>query len=204
MSCLHPVKRVSSGGRWSRAPYPSAGSASQTRSPKPLCFWHQMTAVTSRALSCSSTEASRKFELRVRWRPNRRGVKPKMQTHQVNVQRWSITSRKPFDTVLAAVEDAIGRANMVEFTARVAAATTFEEMQNVINESVSGIGLMEFMRLDHGAILAKAGGDGDPKSVRVIMGNPLIMQSMARLVPDAGSYAPVTVLVDERADGVHL
>ena len=23
-------------------------------------------------------------------------------------------------------------------------------------------------------------------------------------VPDAGSYAPVTVLVDERADGVHL
>jgi superfamily I DNA and/or RNA helicase len=30
-----------------------------------------------------------------------------MQTHRVNVQRWSITSRKPFDTVIAAVEDAI-------------------------------------------------------------------------------------------------
>jgi hypothetical protein len=27
---------------------------------------------------------------------------------------------------------------------------------------------------------------------------------MAKHVPDAGSYAPVTVLVDERADGVHL
>jgi len=127
-----------------------------------------------------------------------------MQTHQVNVQRCSIISRKPFDAVLAALEEAIGRPNMVEFTAKVAAAKTFEEMQNVINESVSRIGLMEFMRLDHGAILAKAGVDGDPKSVRVIMGNPLIMQSMARLVPDAGSYAPVTVLVDERADGVHL
>ena len=127
-----------------------------------------------------------------------------METHQVNVQRWSITSRKPFDTVLAAVEDAIGRPNMVEFTARVAAATTFEEMQSVINESVSEIGLMEFMRLDHGAVLAKAGVEGGPKMVRLIMGNPLIMQSMARLVPDAGSYAPVTVLVDERADGVHL
>jgi uncharacterized protein (DUF302 family) len=127
-----------------------------------------------------------------------------MQTHQVNVQRWSIISRKPFDTVLAAVEDAIGRPNMVDFTARVAAATTFEEMQSVINESVSEIGLMEFMRLDHGAVLAKAGVEGGPKMVRLIMGNPLIMQSMARLVPDAGSYAPVTVLVDERADGVHL
>jgi uncharacterized protein (DUF302 family) len=127
-----------------------------------------------------------------------------MQTHQVNVQRCSIISRKPFDAVLAAVEEGIGKPNMVEFTARVAAGTTFEEMQNVINESVSQIGLMEFMRLDHGAILAKAGVDGDPKSIRVIMGNPLIMQSMARLVPDAGSYAPVTVLIDERADGVHL
>src|SRR6266571_5794682 len=127
-----------------------------------------------------------------------------MQTHQVNVQRWSIISQKPFDAVLAAVEGAIGRPNMIEFAAKVAAATTFEEMQNVINESVSEIGLMEFMRLDHGAILAKAGVDCDPKSVRVIMGNPLIMQSMARLVPDAGSYAPVTVLIDQRPDGVHL
>jgi hypothetical protein len=32
-----------------------------------------------------------------------------MQTHQVNVQRCSIISRKPFDAVLAAVEEAIGR-----------------------------------------------------------------------------------------------
>lgn len=127
-----------------------------------------------------------------------------MQTRQVNVQRWSITSRKPFDAVLAAVEGAIGRPNMIEFAAKVAATTTFEEMQKVVNESVSAIGLMEFIRLDHGAILAKAGVDRDPKSVRVIMGNPLIMQSMARLVPDAGSYAPVTVLIDQRQDGVHL
>src|ERR1700747_2369455 len=124
-----------------------------------------------------------------------------MQTNQVNVQRWSTTSLKPFDTVLAAVEEAIGRPNMIEFAAKVAAATTFEEMQNVINKSVSEICLMEFMRLDHGAVLAKAGVEGGPKMVRLIMGNPLIMQSMARLVPDAGSYAPVPVLVDERGDG---
>jgi hypothetical protein len=30
------------------------------------------------------------------------------------------------------------------------------------------------------------------------------MKEMAKHVPDAGAYAPVTVLVDERADGVHL
>ena len=30
------------------------------------------------------------------------------------------------------------------------------------------------------------------------------MKEMARHVPDTGSYAPVTILVDERPDGVHL
>ena len=30
------------------------------------------------------------------------------------------------------------------------------------------------------------------------------MKEMARHVPNASSYAPVTVLVDERADGVHI
>ncbi len=38
----------------------------------------------------------------------------------------------------------------------------------------------------------------------MLIGNPLIMKEMAKHVPDAGSYAPVTVLVDERSDGVHL
>jgi uncharacterized protein (DUF302 family) len=127
-----------------------------------------------------------------------------MQTRQVNVQRWSITSAKPFDVVVASVEEAIGRPNMIEFTANMTGAKNFEEMQKVVHGSVSDIGLMEFMRLDHGAVLAKAGVDRNAKSVRLIIGNPLIMQSMARLVPDAGSYAPVTVLIDQRPDGVHL
>ena len=43
-----------------------------------------------------------------------------------------------------------------------------------------------------------------PKIVRLVIGNPLVMKEMAKHVPDAGSYAPVTVLVDDRPDGVHL
>jgi hypothetical protein len=30
------------------------------------------------------------------------------------------------------------------------------------------------------------------------------MKKMATVVPDAAAYAPVTILVDERSDGVHL
>jgi len=60
------------------------------------------------------------------------------------------------------------------------------------------------MELDLGAILRKETGLDTPRIVRLVIGNPLIMKEMAKRVPDAGSYAPVTILVDERADGVHL
>jgi len=35
--------------------------------------------------------------------------------------------------------------------------------------------------------------------IRFLIGNPLIMRQMVQHVPDAGSYAPVTILIDERA-----
>ena len=47
-------------------------------------------------------------------------------------------------------------------------------------------------------------GQNTPRIVRLFIGNPLIMKEMKKHVPDAGSYVPVTVLVDECADGVHL
>ena len=127
-----------------------------------------------------------------------------MEVRTVNVQRWSVVSQKPFENVVAAVEAAIGRPNMSEFAKDVAAAATYPEMREVVQKAVSEIGLMEFMRLDVGAVLAKAHPERNPKSIRLIIGNPLIMESMARLVPDAGSYAPVTVLIDRRSDGVYL
>ena len=40
--------------------------------------------------------------------------------------------------------------------------------------------------------------------LRIILGNPVTMSKMTATVPDAGSYAPVTVLITERSDGVTL
>jgi uncharacterized protein (DUF302 family) len=65
-------------------------------------------------------------------------------------------------------------------------------------------GLMLFLEFDHGAVVPKETGLAKPKIMRLVIGNPLVMKEMAKHVPDAGSYAPVTVLVDERDDGVHL
>jgi uncharacterized protein (DUF302 family) len=63
---------------------------------------------------------------------------------------------------------------------------------------------MQFVEFDHGMIVRKGTEHHASKIVRLVIGNPLIMKEMAKRVPDAGSYAPVTVLVDERADGVHI
>ncbi len=53
-------------------------------------------------------------------------------------------------------------------------------------------------------MLRKESGQTSPKILRLVIGNPLVMKEMGKHVPNAASYAPVTVLIDERADGVHL
>jgi hypothetical protein len=63
---------------------------------------------------------------------------------------------------------------------------------------------MEFVRFDAGEVLRKEGPEQGSKNLRLVVGNPLIMKEMASTVPDAAAYAPITILVDERADGVHL
>jgi hypothetical protein len=63
---------------------------------------------------------------------------------------------------------------------------------------------MLFVAFNHGAIINQTTGREKSRMIRLVIGNPLIMKEMAKHVPDAGSYAPVTVLVDERNDGVHL
>jgi uncharacterized protein (DUF302 family) len=122
----------------------------------------------------------------------------------IEIERFSLTTSKPFDEVLAGVNAAIGHPDMAEFERSTREARSFAELRNAIEKGLSDIGLMLFMQLDQGAVVRKEMGRDFPKIVRLLIGNPLIMKEMAKHVPDAGSYAPITVLVDERADGVHL
>jgi uncharacterized protein (DUF302 family) len=125
-------------------------------------------------------------------------------TRKVTIERVTHISSKPFAAVIAALEAAVGRANMAEYAQRTEGAQTLQEMESAVQKAVGPSGFMMFLRLDLGAILRKETGLDSPKIVRFLIGNPLIMREMARHVPDAGSYAPVTILVNERPDGVHL
>ena len=123
---------------------------------------------------------------------------------KIEVERFTLTTSKAFDEVIAGVNVAIGHPDMAEFGRSTHQARSFAELKSAVEKRLSTVGLMLFMQLDHGAILRKETGRETPKMIRFIVGNPLIMKEMAKHVPDAGSYAPVTVLVDERGDGVHL
>jgi uncharacterized protein (DUF302 family) len=123
---------------------------------------------------------------------------------KIEIERFSLTTPKPFDEVVASVNAAIGHPDMAEFARSTHEARSFGELKSAVEKGLSEAGLMLFMQLDQGAVVRKETGRDVPKIVRLLIGNPLIMKEMAKHVPDAGSYAPVTVLVDERADGVHL
>lgn len=127
-----------------------------------------------------------------------------MTIRHVKLERLSVVSSRGFPEVVSAFEAAIGHPETVEFSRNLAAANTFEDAEKIVQHATGAFELMQFMELDLGAVLRKKNGPAAPRSMRFILGNPVTMSRMLEHVPDAGSYAPVTVLIDERPDGVHL
>lgn len=127
-----------------------------------------------------------------------------MPTREVQVRRVSVVSARPFDEVVNRLTATIGHPDMNAFHRAVAAATTVADLEAVVHGAIGPSDLMEFARFDAGEVLRKERGGHGPKILRLVIGNPLIMKEMAKTVPDAAAYAPITILVDERADGVHL
>jgi len=127
-----------------------------------------------------------------------------VESKRVEVERLTVKSSRPFQAVVDALEGAVGHPNMAEFSKTIKDAKSYSEIERLVGRSVSSRGLMQFARFDDGEVLRKESGLDKPKIVRYLIGNPLIMKEMAKHVPEAGAYAPVTILVDERSDGVHL
>lgn len=127
-----------------------------------------------------------------------------MAIRQISVDRFSLTSSKPFEDVVRAIDARIGHPEMNAFLQNMATARTFTEVENTVCRAVGASDLMEFARFDLGEVLSKDHASAAPRILRLVAGNPVTMKKMAEHVPDAGSYAPITILIDERPDGVHL
>lgn len=123
----------------------------------------------------------------------------------VEIRRVTVTTGRPYDDVVAAVYAGLGRVADFGEVARRAAGTGDRDAYDAVIAPLAGSsGLIEFLSLDLGTVLAIRDPDRSRRMLRIIAGNPVTMSKMTATVPDAGSYAPVTILVTERDDVVTL
>jgi nitrilase len=122
----------------------------------------------------------------------------------VQVRRIRKISTRPFNEVVRRLTATVGQPDIKEFGRLLSAAKTADELEKVVENAIGSSGLLEFIRFDAGREIRLEQDCRGPRMIRLLFGNPLIMQKMAKTVPDAAAYAPVTILVDERAEGVYL
>src|SRR3977135_3868009 len=53
---------------------------------------------------------------------------------KIEVERFSLTSSRPFDEVLAAIKGAVGNPNMVDFAKTTSTARTFVELESAVRK----------------------------------------------------------------------
>jgi uncharacterized protein (DUF302 family) len=123
---------------------------------------------------------------------------------EVQMRRHVFDSERPFASVLDGIFGGISQPDIGQLFSKLAASTSYEQVSSLVRQAQGSAGLMRFLQLDLDSALTL-----DPQApdwtgrrlVRLIAGNPVTMGQMTRHVADAGSYAPVTILIQEMPDG---
>jgi hypothetical protein len=127
-----------------------------------------------------------------------------MTTRATSGERFTLTTSRTFADVVGAIERAVSHPNVPDLLRKMKEAPTPDALRRLVEDAVGPNGLLEFIRFDFGVVLAKDDPPTRRGAVRFMLGNPLIMRELVRGAPDAGSNAPVSVLVDERDGEVRL
>jgi hypothetical protein len=103
--------------------------------------------------------------------------------HENACERFSLTSSKPFDTILSALKAAIGCAEIAEFLKATTSAKSLAELESLVSGSLGRLGLMLLMELDLGAFLRFDSRRKALRIVRLIVSNPLIRSRWSSTFP---------------------
>ncbi len=129
------------------------------------------------------------------------------QVLDVVVRRHVFDSDRAFQAVLDGIFGGISQPDIGALFSSLAASTSYEQFSSLVRQAQGSAGLMLFLQLDLDAALAldpQASGQAGRRMVRLIAGNPVTMDQMTRHVPDAGSYAPVTILLQQTTGGTRV
>lgn len=127
-----------------------------------------------------------------------------MHEADANERRLGIVSANPFDETVERLTVKLGRPDPERFRRALERARTDDNLRKVVESAVGSSHLIELVRLDACGVLRKGEVGQGPNILRVLVSNPVIMKEMAKTVPAAVAYAPITILIDEGEDGVHL
>ena len=122
------------------------------------------------------------------------------QVLDIPIRRHVLTSERPFQAVLDGIYDGISQPDIEALFATLAASTSYEEFAALVRHAQGSAGPMRFLHLDDDHVLAldpQARDQAGRRLVRLIAGNPVTMGQMTRHLPAAGSYAPVTILIQQ-------
>jgi len=123
---------------------------------------------------------------------------------EIAVRRHVFTSEQPFSAVMDGIFGGITQPDLGKLFGKLAATTSYEEFASLVQQAQGSAGLMLFLRLDLDYALTldpQASDWTGRRLVRLIAGNPVTMDQLTRHVPDAGSYVPVTILIEQTPDG---
>ena len=90
-------------------------------------------------------------------------------TRRIEIERFSLTTFKAFNEVIAGMNAAIGRPDMAEFGRSTHEARSFAELKSAVEKGLSKAGLMLFMHLDQGAVLQRETGQDTPRIIRFLI-----------------------------------
>jgi hypothetical protein len=125
-------------------------------------------------------------------------------TLEVLVRRHVFDSERPFSQVLNGISGGISQPDIGALFGKLAASTSYEQFSSLVRQAQGSAGLIRFLQLDLDPVLTldpQAQDWAGRRLVRLIAGNPVTMGEMTRHVADAGSYAPVTILIQQLRNG---
>jgi hypothetical protein len=126
------------------------------------------------------------------------------QVLEVLARRHVFDSDRPFSSVLEGIFGGISQPDIGLLFSQLEASTSYEQFSSLVRQAQGSGGLMRFPQLDLDPVLTldpQAPDWAGRRLVRLIAGNPVTMGQMTRHVADAGSYAPVTMLIQQLPDG---
>ncbi len=129
------------------------------------------------------------------------------QVLDVVVRRHVFDSDRPFQAVLDGIFGGITQPDIGPLLGKLAASTSYEQFSSLVRQVQGSAGQLLFLPLDLDAALAldpQARSQAGQRLVRLIAGNPVTMEQMIRHVPDAGSYAPVNILLQQMPGGTRV